>query len=105
MVRYLAAIACLSILGVSAAASFADLRPDARLHPAPWVLTWHAGMPNTFHLTGEDGTHLRLGSRALGIEEVGVATDSGCSAMVDDGRYAPDGDFISHCSNTCSKIR
>ena len=77
MVCYLAAIACLAILGVSAAASFADLRPDARLHPAPWVLTWHAGMPNTLHLTGDDGAHLRLGSRALGIGEIGAVGQSG----------------------------
>ena len=36
MVRYLAAIACLAILGVSAAASFADLRPDVSRAALEW---------------------------------------------------------------------
>ena len=66
MLRSLAVLSCLTILGASAAASFADLRSDARLHPAPWVLSWRAGMPHILLLTGEDGADLRLGSRALG---------------------------------------
>ena len=89
MVRYLAAIACLAILGVSAAASFADLRPDARLHPAPWVLTWQAGMPNTFRLTGEDGAHLRLGSRAIGIGEIGAVGQSGAIEVLGSAEGCP----------------
>ena len=77
MLRYLAAIACLAVLGVAAAAVFADLRPDARLHPAPWVLTWKTGQAHTLRLTGEDGADLRMGSRALAVREIGTVDQAG----------------------------
>ena len=91
MVRYLAAIACLAILGVSAAASFADLRPDARLHPAPWVLTWQADTPHTLQLTGEDGADLRIGSPALGIGEIGAVSQSGAIDVLGSAGGCTDG--------------
>ena len=93
MVRYLAAIACLAILGVSAAASFADLRPDARLHPAPWVLIWQAGVPHTLQLTGKDGADLRLGSRALAVEQIGMVAQSGAIEVLGSAGGCMDGTY------------
>ena len=55
MIRYLALLSVVAIIGLVAAARFGDLRPDARLHPAPWALDWQAGQPHVLFLTGEDG--------------------------------------------------
>ena len=90
MLRSLAVLSCLTILGASAAASFADLRSDARLHPAPWVLSWRAGMPHILLLTGEDGADLRLGSRALGIEDIGALGDDGNAVVLGDAQGCTD---------------
>ena len=76
MLCYLALLLVVAIIGLAAAARFGDLRPDARLHPAPWALDWQAGQPHALLLTGEDGAELRLGSRAFGLEGIGVAVDS-----------------------------
>lgn len=72
MIRYLALLSVVAIIGLVAAARFGDLRPDARLHPAPWALDWQAGQPHVLFLTGEDGAELRLGSRAFGLQDIGV---------------------------------
>ena len=42
------------------------------MHPAPWALDWQAGQPHVLFLTGEDGAELRLGSRAFGLQDIGV---------------------------------
>ena len=72
MLHYLALLSVVAIIGLVAAARFGDLRPDARLHPAPWALDWQAGQPHVLFLTGEDGAELRLGSRAFGLQDIGV---------------------------------
>ena len=77
MLRYLTLVSVLAVLGLTAAARFGDLRPDARLHPAPWVLEWQAGQAHTLFLTGEDGADLRLGSRALGLEGIALVDGEG----------------------------
>ena len=76
MLRYLALLSVVAIIGLVAAARFGDLRPDARLHPAPWALDWQAGQPHALVLTGEDGAELRLGSRAFGLQGIGVVVES-----------------------------
>ena len=75
MIRYLAAIAFLSLLVVSAVAASQQMRPESRLHPAPWVLEWKAGEAQTLHLTGNEGADLRVGDRALGIAGIGIVND------------------------------
>ena len=46
MLCYLALLLVVAIIGLAAATRFGDLRPDARLHPAPWALDWQAGQPH-----------------------------------------------------------
>ena len=89
MIRYLAAAAFLALLVVSAVAATQQLRPDARLHPAPWVLSWKSGEGQTLHLTGDDGADLRVGSRALGIGSVGIADDMGNTHVLGSAEGCP----------------
>ena len=91
--RYLVAVAVLAVLGLSAAAGFGGLRPDARLHPAPWVLTWQAGAPQTLHMTGEQGADMRAGSRALGIGDIGAVDQAGGVDVLGSAGGCPDGSY------------